>query len=135
MFPHFVIVALQLWATCLPIECEEATCKPFSRHCKSGKRFTWSDREHVQGLCRAHQDDFPTELSLLQLWIHETDRVFADRLLVDDITKFENIRNVIGAKTFGSKMQASCHKTSILLLPTALNFNDGSAVNAKHNEA
>ena len=65
---------------------------------------SWST--HMQGLCRARPEDYPTELSLFQLWVHETDRVFADRLLADDIQKFEEIRTSVATMTFGDRMQA-----------------------------
>jgi hypothetical protein len=63
--------------------------------------------------------------------------VFADRLLVNDITKFENIRNVVSAKIFGSKMQASYHKQNTALADHhAFECDDCSAVDVsttKHN--
>jgi dynein heavy chain len=37
-----------------------------------------------QGVCAAHQKTVATKVQLLQLWFHEAQRVFADRMISDE---------------------------------------------------
>lgn len=47
----------------------------------------------VQGLCRMTAAQFKDAVSCVRLWIHECERVFADRLISEaDIAKFTDLR-------------------------------------------
>ena len=37
-----------------------------------------------QGVCAAHQKTISSKVQLLQLWAHENNRVFADRMINDE---------------------------------------------------
>ena len=54
---------------------------------KSHYTFNLRDMSKIfQGVCSAHQKTVATKVQLLQLWLHEAQRVFADRM-IDDTDK------------------------------------------------
>ena len=54
---------------------------------KSHYTFNLRDMSKIfQGVCAAHQKTVATKVQLLQLWFHEAQRVFADRM-IDDTDK------------------------------------------------
>ena len=54
---------------------------------KSHYTFNLCDMSKIfQGVCSAHQKTVATKVQLLQLWLHEAQRVFADRM-IDDTDK------------------------------------------------
>ena len=57
----------------------------------------------TQGLCRITAAQFKDAVSCVRLWIHECERVFADRLISEaDIMKFSELRLSTTKKHFGS---------------------------------
>jgi dynein heavy chain len=52
---------------------------------KSHYTFNLRDISKIfQGVCSAHQKTIETKVQVLQLWFHENNRVFADRMINDD---------------------------------------------------
>ena len=57
----------------------------------------------MQGLCRMTATQFKDAVSCVRLWIHECERVFADRLITEaDILKFSELRLGTTKKYFSS---------------------------------
>ena len=62
----------------------------------------------AQGLCRMTPVRFRDAVSCVRLWIHECERVFADRLISEaDIAKFNELRVSATKKHFGALKQVS----------------------------
>lgn len=60
----------------------------------------------AQGLCRMTATHFPNAVCCVRLWIHECERVFADRLISEaDNAKFAELRLSTTKKYFGSLNQ------------------------------
>ncbi|CAE7205816.1 ODA4, partial [Symbiodinium sp. KB8] len=54
--------------------------------------YNWNMRELsniFQGLCSARSDFYPKPLTFVRLWAHECRRVFCDRMVEEDVDKFE----------------------------------------------
>ena len=55
----------------------------------------------VQGLCRMTPDAFPRPADALRLWVHETERVFLDRLVSEaDMTAFADMQRQVTRRFF-----------------------------------
>ena len=79
------------WVHQLPADCEESVIQ--SAHL-------------VQGLCRMTAAQFKDAESCVRLWIHECERVFADRLISEaDIAKFTDLRVNTTKKFFANFKQ------------------------------
>ena len=60
----------------------------------------------TQGLCRMTAAQFKDSVSCVRLWIHECERVFADRLISEaDSAKFSELRLSTTKKYFSSISQ------------------------------
>ena len=76
-------------------------------------------RSLAQGLCRMTPVRFRDAVSCVRLWIHECERVFADRLISEaDIAKFNELRMSATKKHFGALKQVSA--SSMLVSGCAL---------------
>ena len=59
-----------------------------------------------EGILRSEAQYFTTPLLLIRLWMHECDRVFADRLITEsDLTKYYEIKESVTKKWFDSENQ------------------------------
>ncbi len=60
----------------------------------------------MQGLCRMNAAQFKDSVSCVRLWVHECERVFADRLISEaDIAKFSELRQSTTKKYFSNISQ------------------------------
>lgn len=62
----------------------------------------------VQGLLRMSKDYFKEPVKVVRLWVHECERVLADRMINDtDMTKFNEFRVTVTKKYFDDVNQVS----------------------------
>lgn len=62
----------------------------------------------VQGLLRMSKDYFKEPVKVVRLWVHECERVLADRMINDtDMTKFQDFRVTVTKKYFDEVNQVS----------------------------
>ena len=62
----------------------------------------------MQGLLRMTKDYYKEPLKVVRLWVHECERVLADRMINDtDMTKFNEFRVTVTKKYFDDVNQAS----------------------------
>lgn len=71
----------------------------------------------VQGLLRMSKDYFKEPVKVVRLWVHECERVLADRMINDtDMTKFNEFRVTVTKKYFDDVNQVSACSNWRLLL-------------------
>ena len=62
----------------------------------------------IQGLLRMSKDYFKEPVKVVRLWVHECERVLADRMINDtDMTKFSEFRVTVTKKYFDDVNQVS----------------------------
>ena len=62
----------------------------------------------LQGLLRMTKDYFKEPVKVVRLWVHECERVLADRMINDtDMAKFNDFRVTVTKKHFDEVNQAS----------------------------
>ena len=63
----------------------------------------------MQGLLRMTKDYYREPVKVVRLWVHECERVLADRMINDtDMTKFNEFRVTVTKKYFDEVNQAGC---------------------------
>lgn len=72
----------------------------------------------MQGLLRMTKDYYKEPVKVVRLWVHECERVLADRMINDtDMTKFNEFRVTVTKKYFDEVNQASksnCTNTELV---------------------
>ena len=81
----------------------------------------------MQGLLRMTKDYYREPVKVVRLWVHECERVLADRMINDtDMTKFNEFRVTVTKKYFDEVNQASeivCHHLFLI-------YRDGNCLSA-----
>ena len=85
-----------------------STVDYYTRWCCSTTASYPSLDHPMQGLLRMHKDYFKEPVKVVRLWVHECERVLADRMINDtDMTKFNEFRVTVTKKHFDDVNQVS----------------------------
>lgn len=80
--------------------------------------YNWNMRELTniyQGLCLAGAEDYPKPMNMIRLWLHESYRVFSDRMVDDvDFNKFTDLIKEVTNKELHSEDQDAIHGPDLI---------------------
>ena len=92
----------------LSVSCTTAHPAAAERHVFASDQLTQWPFIWAQGLLRMNKDYFREPIKVVRLWVHECERVLADRMINDtDMTKFNEFRITVTKKYFDDVNQVT----------------------------